>query len=52
VSISGYRAAPSATVLSYGAGSHQISHGRTSVRGAVTLAPSSVTELVLRPYVP
>jgi hypothetical protein len=47
--ISGYQAAQDATVLSYGASSHGISQSRTSVQGSVTLAPSSLTELLLRP---
>jgi alpha-L-arabinofuranosidase len=49
LSISGYRAAPVATELTYGAGSHAISRTRTPARGTITLAPSSLTELVLRP---
>ena len=47
--ISGYRPAPAVAVRSYGAASHGIGRSRAAAGGDVSLAPSSLTELVLRP---
>jgi len=47
--ITGYRAAPAVSVRSYGAASHGIGRSRASAGGVVRLAPSSLTELALRP---
>jgi len=47
--ISGYRPAPAVAVRSYGAASHGIGRSRAAAGGVVSLAPSSLTELVLRP---
>jgi len=47
--ITGYRPAPAVVVRSYGVASHGISRSRWSAGGVFGLAPSSLTELVLRP---
>ena len=47
--ITGYRPAPAVVVRSYGVASHGISRSRWSAGGVFNLAPSSLTELVLRP---
>ena len=44
----GHRFAPATEVLSYGTSHLGISHHWTSAHAPVTLAPSSLTELVLR----
>lgn len=49
VRVTGYRAGSAIAVRSYGAASHGISRWRASAGGVVGLAPSSLTELVLRP---
>src|SRR5581483_10860291 len=47
--ITGYRPALAVLVRSYGVASHGISRSRWSAGGVFNLAPSSLTELVLRP---
>ena len=47
--VTGYRGGPAVVVLSYGAASLGISRSRWSAGGVLNLAPSSLTELVLRP---
>ena len=47
--VAGYRAAAAIAVRSYGVASHGIGRSRAAAGGVVGLAPSSLTELVLRP---
>jgi len=47
--VAGYRAAAAIAVRSYGAASHGIGRSRATAGGVISLAPSSLTELVLRP---